>query len=731
MAKLKEEVKVKKAKAGAEEVEKKPKRKRVAEEEQPPADELPVKEKKTKKKEAAAVADGDDAAPSAKKVKKERVATASEDSDEPQPPATGALAEITALTPASELGLDRFPLSEQVKSMLRSQKIESLFPIQAMTLKPALASIDVVGRARTGCGKTLAFVLPIVERMLDEQRKGTFPNRTASRLPSCIVLAPTRELAKQVQEIWGNIGKAANLFTLCVYGGTPYDGQEQALSRGVDVVVGTPGRVKDLLERGTLKLTGVRYRVLDEVDQMLAMGFIEDVETILKQGEEKRDQIQTLLFSATLPRWVQDLTKRFLRPGHKFLDLVGDDKMQAAVTVKHLMLPCSYPQRAGLLKDLITSYGAGGRTIIFTDSKKEAAELSVVLGDTLGAQALHGDLAQSMREQTLDGFRKGRFPVLIATDVAARGLDVTGIDLVLMVDPPADWEIYIHRSGRTGRAGSLGTCITLVTKKMEYMVAIIEKRAGMKFERIGAPQPADMARIAAERTLSLLSEVDPAVVGHFRDAAAKYLEDQAADGRDPAEALARALAKITGYKEMKARSLLTAHDDCTTLMFTSEDHTIDSPGSVWGHLRKTCRLDESLLDQVKRMTVTADSKGAVFDVPSEHAQAFLDAAEGKRGISLTLPSSLPELKARPVEQSSGYGGGGYGGYGGGGGGYGGRGGGGYGGRGGGFGGRGGGRGGSSGGYGGRGGSGGGFGGRGASGGRGGRGSFGGRGRGRG
>ncbi|GFR46710.1 hypothetical protein Agub_g8331 [Astrephomene gubernaculifera] len=722
MAKLKDQeatLKVKKVKKDVTEDGKKTKRKRDSEE----AEEESLAVKKVAKK-AKTEQDGDVEAP-AKKAKRSAKASASEET-EPQPPAASGLPPITAATPASELGLDRFPLSEQVKSMLRSQNIESLFPIQAMTLEPGIAGLDVVGRARTGCGKTLAFVLPVVERILEQQKKGgAAGSRAMGRLPSCIVLAPTRELAKQVQEVFANVGKAANLFTLCVYGGTPYDGQEQALSKGVDVVVGTPGRIKDLLERGTLKLSNIRFRVLDEVDQMLAMGFIEDVETILKQGEEQRDAIQTLLFSATLPKWVQGLTKRFLRPGHCFLDLVGDDRMQAAVTVRHLMLPCSYPQRAGLLKDLITSYGAGGRTIIFTDSKKEAAELSVVLGDSLGAQALHGDLAQSMREQTLDGFRKGRFPVLIATDVAARGLDVTGIELVMMVDPPADWETYIHRSGRTGRAGSSGVCITLVTKKMEYMVPIIESRAGMKFERIGAPQPADMARIAAERTLALLSEVEPAVVGHFREAAERYLQEQEEQGRDPAEALARALAKITGYKVMKARSLLTAHDDCTTLMFTCEDHTIETPSAVWGHLRKTCRMDEDLLEQVKRLTVTADSKGAVFDVPSEHTQAFLDAADGKRGITITLPSSLPELKARPVEQSNGYGNGGYGnggygnGYGNGGNrGYGGGGRGGYGGRGG-----------SGGGYGGRGGSGGGFGGRGGSRG-GGRGGFGGRGRGK-
>ncbi|EFJ43297.1 hypothetical protein VOLCADRAFT_66087 [Volvox carteri f. nagariensis] len=723
MAKLKatdDAAKVKKPKKDAADNDKKTKRKREAEPEAEPLTVEPLATagtKKSKKQQDEGVE------PPLKKAKRSAKASASDDT-EPQPPAAAHQAPITAATPASELGLDRFPLSEQVKSMLRSQNIESLFPIQAMTLEPGLAGVDVVGRARTGCGKTLAFVLPIVERILAEQRKGVAAGRVAGRLPICIVLAPTRELAKQVQEVFANVGKAANLYTLCVYGGTPYDGQETALSKGVDVVVGTPGRIKDLLERGTLKLSNIRFRVLDEVDQMLAMGFIEDVETILKAGEQQPDSIQTLLFSATLPKWVKGLTQRFLRPGHRFMDLVGDDKMQAAVTVRHLMLPCSYPQRAGLLKDLITSYGAGGRTIIFTDSKKEAAELSVVLGDSLGAQALHGDLAQSMREQTLDGFRKGRFPVLIATDVAARGLDVSGIELVLMVDPPADWETYIHRSGRTGRAGSSGTCITLVTKKMEYMVAIIEGRAGMKFERIGAPQPADMARIAAERSLALLSEVDPAVVEHFRDAANRHLEEQAADGRDPAEALARALAKITGYKEMKARSLLTAHDDCTTLLFTCEDHTIESPSSV-----SVCLCFSVVCNpqQVKRMTVTADSKGAVFDVPSELAQTFLDAAEGKRGISVTLPSSLPELKPRPEQPNggSGYGNGYSNGYGGGGG-YGGRGGGGYGGRGGGggYGGRGGG-----GGYGGRGGGGGGYGGSRGGGRGGGRGGFGGRGRG--
>ncbi|KAF5836909.1 P-loop containing nucleoside triphosphate hydrolase protein [Dunaliella salina] len=474
-------------------------------------------------------------------------------------------------------------------------------------------------------------------------------------------MAPTRELAKQVHEVFQKIGKAASLTVLCVYGGSPYEPQESALRRGVDVVVGTPGRIKDLMARGVLKLDNIRYRVLDEVDRMMQMGFIEDVETILKADEGRQDEIQTFLFSATMPSWIKSICQRFLKPDHAFCDLVGDDKntQAAATSVRHLMLPCHYLQRNALIKDLITSYGCGGRTIVFTDTKSDCGSLALYLQDSMGAQPIHGDLQQKMREQALAGFKNGQFPVLVATDVAARGLDISGVELVIMIDPPSDWESYIHRSGRTGRAGKLGTCVMCVTRKMEYMVPIIENKGKFKFERIGAPQPQDMARVSADRAMEMLRDVEPNVVPYFMEAASQLTSEYSS----PQEALARALAKITGYKEMRARSLLTAHDDCTTLLIKGPV-TVEYAGAIWNYLRRTLHLEDSVCDQIKRMSLTADSMGAVFDAPSELVPKILAAGStseaSHKGISVSAPGTLPELKARPVESSGGGQGGGYG-----------------------------------------------------------------------
>ncbi|KAG1660036.1 hypothetical protein FOA52_010021 [Chlamydomonas sp. UWO 241] len=329
--------------------------------------------------------------------------------------------------------------------------------------------------------------------------------RGAGRPPSCIVMLPTRELAKQ-----------------------------------------------DLMTRGRLKLDTIRYRVLDEVDRMMQMGFIEDVETILQAEEGHQAKIQTFLFSATMPKAIKDICNRFLKKDHKMVDLIGDDKMTqgAAVTVRHMMLPCHFSTRPTLVRDLIQSWGLGGRTIVFTDTKSDANDIAGSLSDSgIGARCLHGDMPQKAREEALDGFKTSKFNTLVATDVAARGLDIASVELVLMMDAPTDWETYIHRSGRTGRAGAKGTSIMLVTRRVEYMPAIIEAKGRFKFERIGAPQPHDMAVIAATRAVEMLADVDVSVVPFFRDAAAGYLEAASS----PVEALAIALAKIAGIKKMAAR----------------------------------------------------------------------------------------------------------------------------------------------------------------------------------
>ncbi|RMZ55935.1 hypothetical protein APUTEX25_004359 [Auxenochlorella protothecoides] len=572
-----------------------------------------------------------DASPVVAKVKKTKKAEASNGVEKKEKSSKKRKVADPVLDPRPHPhALDNFALSAPLKSMLRSKGIESLFDIQAACLTPLLEGRDLVGRARTGCGKTLAFVLPIVERL--SQR----PRGAHGRAPSVIVGAD-----------FETYGRSAGLTCVCLYGGTPMSPQEGALRRGVDVVIGTPGRVKDHIERGSLSCANLAFRVLDECDEMLNMGFVDDVERILNTGVDTTD-IQTLLFSATLPPWVKQITTRFLKPNHATVDLVGTEKMKASTSVRHLLLPCHWSQRAEVTQDLVKCYGALGRTIIFTETKRDADELAAQLSETVGARPLHGDIAQSQREVTLAGFRSGKFAVLVATDVAARGLDIKCVELVVQSEPPKEPETYIHRSGRTGRANSTGTCITLVDRRKEGLIPVIERRAGMKFERIGAPQPADMARVAGERAVDALAEVDAGVVDAFRPAARTLL----AASESAEAALAAALARITGYTALRPRSLITAHEDYTTLRLAAA-FPVDKPGQVFGVLRKA--LPEASVEEVKSMTLTSDGKGAVFDVPAALVQAFKqalpepeggDVGAAKNGAFVSQPSTLPEVVER-------------------------------------------------------------------------------------
>lgn len=435
-------------------------------------------------------------------------------------------------------------------------------------------------------------------------------------------------------------------------------------------------------------MKNLKFRVLDECDEMLNMGFVDDVEKILTAGVNAT-AVQTLLFSATLPAWVRDITKRFLKPGFTTVDLVGNETMKASTSVRHLLLPCHWSQRATLVTELVKAYGICGRTIVFTETKNDANELAGTLAETVGARPLHGDIPQGQREMTLAGFRNGKFSVLVATDVAARGLDIKEVELVVQTEPPKDPETYIHRSGRTGRAGSTGISITLVDRKKEGLIPLIQRKAGLKFERVGAPQPADVARVASERAIEAVKAVDDTAIEFFRSAAKSLLED---GGMSAEDALAAALARITGHTEIKPRSLLTAHEEYVTLQFMGSSQ-VDKPGYVFGFLRR--RIDnEETVNEVKRMTLTMDGKGAVFDVPTNLKGLFMDkcgadAVGGAQHAHLMVPTALPELKERPPSATGGgFGSGGFGGpqHGGGGfqrrnsGGFGGHGGGGYGGR---------------------------------------------------
>ncbi|PHU14089.1 DEAD-box ATP-dependent RNA helicase 7 [Capsicum chinense] len=344
--------------------------------------------------------------------------------------------------------LSNFRISKPLREALNSKGIETLFPIQAMTFNDILDGSDLVGRARTGQGKTLAFVLPILESLTNGPTKAL--RKTGyGKAPSVLVLLPTRELALQVFADFDVYGRALGLTSCCLYGNSPMGAQQVQLKRGVDIVVGTPGRIKDHIERGNIDLKSLQFRVLDEVDEMLKIGFVDDVEFILGKVEDA-SQVQTVLFSATLPDWVKHIAAKFLKPDKKIADLVGNEKMKASKNVRHIIIPCSSSARPQLIPDIIRCYSSGGRTIIFTETRALASELAGLLP---GASALHGEIQQNQREATLKGFRSGKFMTLVATNVAARGLDIDDVQLIIQCEATSDVEAYIHRSGRTGRAG--------------------------------------------------------------------------------------------------------------------------------------------------------------------------------------------------------------------------------------------------------------------------------------
>ncbi|OEL18522.1 DEAD-box ATP-dependent RNA helicase 9 [Dichanthelium oligosanthes] len=375
---------------------------------------------------------------------------------------------------AAEEGLEiaKLGISSKIVDRLAKKGITKLFPIQRAVLEPAMQGKDMVGRAKTGTGKTLAFGIPILDAIIrhnDKYKPGKFP--------LAIVLAPTRELAKQVER---EFLESSPLETLCVYGGTPIGQQIRQLGYGVDVVIGTPGRVIDLLNRGALSLAEIRFVVLDEADQMLSVGFDQDVETILQQVPQQR---QTLMFSATMPTWIRKLTQKYLN-NPVTVDLVGEDDQKLAEGISLFSITSENREKPAVLGELLKEHAKGGKCIVFTQTKRDADRLSYSMSRSFQCQALHGDISQAQRERTLADFRDGRFNILVATDVAARGLDIPNVDLVVHFELPNSSEIFVHRSGRTGRAGKKGTAIVMYNYRQNRDIQTIERDVGCKFKEL-------------------------------------------------------------------------------------------------------------------------------------------------------------------------------------------------------------------------------------------------------
>ncbi|KAI7745466.1 hypothetical protein M8C21_010482 [Ambrosia artemisiifolia] len=512
--------------------------------------------------------------------------------------------------------VSNFRISEPLKNALKAKGIEALFPIQARTFDSIYGGLDLIGKAKTGQGKTLAFILPILESLINGPEKAT--RRTGyGRSPTILVLLPTRELAKQVYTDFKYYGEAVGLTSCCLYGGggASISPQTVQLKRGVDIVVGAVGRVKDHIERGNLDLCSLKFRILDEADEMLRQGFVEDVEYILGKVNDAT-KVQTVLFSATLPAWVNHSIRM-----------------------------------SQVIPDIIRHHSSGGRTIVFTETKDYCSELSGLLP---GARPLHGDIQQSVREATLAGFRTGKFMTLVATNVAARGLDINDVQLIIQCEPPRDVEDYIHRSGRTGRAGKSGVAITLYEPR-KANISKLEREAGVKFEHISAPQPADIAKAAGGDAAEAIIQVADSVIPVFKSAAEELLNSS---GLTPVELLAKALAKSIGYTEIKKRSLLTSMENYVTLLLEA-GRPVYTPSFAYGVLRRF--LPEEKVESIQGLALTADQRGAVFDVAEEDLNTFLAGQENAAGVSLEVVKELPQLQEK--EQSRGrFGSGGGGGF---------------------------------------------------------------------
>jgi len=380
-----------------------------------------------------------------------------------------------------------FKIRPSSLKVLEAMEIVEPTDIQAHSIPPLLEGRDVIGQAHTGSGKTLAFGLPLIESIVPE-----------NKWVQALVLTPTRELAIQVGDVLEKLARPAKVKTTLIYGGRAYGPQKDAIYGGAQVVVGTPGRVLDHLNQGTMRVDGVTYLVLDEADQMLDRGFAPDVERILAQTNRER---QTALFSATTPEWVMKVMDKHLR--NPVVIQSVDDEDEYEPDIQHVVYECFGDEKMSLLLKLLDEPSEGGTTLVFGRTKHGVRNLGVKL-ERMGYQidVLQGNLSQGQRERVLSKFRAGKTPILLATNVAARGLDVLHITRVINFELPETAELFTHRVGRTGRMGRSGKAITLIGPADLPKWREIERGLGKTMPRLapdGSEIKATAPRPAASR----------------------------------------------------------------------------------------------------------------------------------------------------------------------------------------------------------------------------------------
>ena len=436
----------------------------------------------------------------------------------------------------TRVSFDQMSLAEPILKAVRRAGYETPSPIQERSIPPLLEGKDLLGVAQTGTGKTAAFSLPLLSR-LDESVKGT----------QILVLAPTRELALQVAEAMeGFAENLPKLRVVAVYGGTGYGEQIREFKRGTQIVVGTPGRVMDHIEKGYLKINNIQALVLDEADEMLSMGFIDDIEWILEHTPKER---QTALFSATMPKPIRKLAEKHLCDPEEVTIKV---KAENSPNIRQRFIKVRQHEKREMLTRLleIEKFEA---MLIFARTKNATMEIAEKLqGKGYPAEALNGDMPQNLREKTVDRLKRGKVSVLVATDVAARGLDVDRISHVLNYDAPFDLESYTHRIGRTGRAGREGDAIIFITNKEMRMLNAIERTLKVPCDQYVFPTLEEMNERKEEEFFTKIEQGMKGDLDDYRKALQRYLEESGKDTLEVAAALAfmEAGKKALRYENM-------------------------------------------------------------------------------------------------------------------------------------------------------------------------------------
>lgn len=526
---------------------------------------------------------------------------------------------------------ESFDLAPPLLQAIGELGYEEPTPVQEQTIPLLLEGRDVIAQARTGTGKTAAFALPMLQ-MLDPE----------SRKTQGLVLAPTRELTIQVAEMVHALGRHTGATVLAVYGGQPIDRQLRALRGGVQIVIGTPGRIMDHIRRETLDLSSVCRFVLDEADQMLDMGFLEDVEFILSHLPEER---QSSLFSATFPKPILELGRRYMRDPQQIT--LAKEKL-AVPQINQVAYEVSSRNKLAALTRILDAERPEA-SIIFARTKQATQELGEELA-VLGYQseAIHGDLNQVQRDRVMRRFREGQLEVLVATDVAARGLDISGVSHVINYDIPGDPESYIHRTGRTGRAGREGNAVTLVTPRERRLLQLIERVLGKRIPIRPLPTLADIAQRRLEalrdRVAACLDEGD-------LDLYLPLVEDLGEE-YDPSEVAAAALKALAATERAPSETVPDVRSEAgeaesgmTRLYLPLGRDAGVRPQDVVGAIANEAGLRGK---EIGAIDIFASS--TFVDVPESAAQQVLDALNGTtlKGRKIRAQLAWPKGKdSRP------------------------------------------------------------------------------------